>query len=390
MTNDDGMITEPVGRTAVRFIGFKNPSKFLERTLINRDEAGEKLVGHKIDLVIPPELQGFVDGPLRNPKGKVKEMFDDPYLHISPKIQVPYRTKEYRDKKTGEIKTWMKKGKLFSGEARDKVFPLEDSAFFSKTSKMSAPSFSLPAGPKSSGGSCAAADINERARPYKIALTQGDVEQTPAREKDWICKMCYAGKSNYMHRTSQYTQTARWIWLNGILEAHQIDGAAHIVAGALAAHLGNAKVRESMKESSDFFRIHDSGDLVPETYLMWRLIAVDPRVAHVKFWCPTRAWVFPVFNQTVRANPPPDNFVLRPSALHFGDKAPMLTEWGYAAGSTAHPKIMDPVEAGTADWNCPAYNHDGKSCAGGGGPKGEKDCRFCWTYKDQSVSYKAH
>ena len=79
---------------------------------------------------------------------------------------------------------------------------------------------------------------------------------------------------------------------------------------------------------------------------------------------------------------------IRPSALHFGDIAPDLDDYDH--GSTAHSIEVDPVKTGKADWICPAYQHDGHTCAGAGGPKGEHDCRVCWVHTDMSVSYRSH
>ncbi len=378
-----GLITRPVGRLGIKVKGWENPSPFLKRTIINRSEAEEKLVGHEITLVIPDELKAR-----SNPKGRVKEIFDDPFIRITPKLEVHYMTQEYLDKKTGLPKVSIKKGVEKSGASKKATFSLSEASFFSETSKMSAPSWSIPAGPQSIGGSCAAAEIYKNQGAYDKALTQGDVSHTPANQKNWICAYCYAGKSNYMHRTSQYTQMARLIWLKGTVEARGVEASANIMAEALAAHMRNAKYRESVGESTKFFRVSDSGDLtlVPDTYTMWCLVA--EQLPEISFWAPTRNWVFPKFNELVRRRPPPANFTLRPSALHFGDKAPDIE--GYDAGSTAHAPTADPTKNGQADWECPAYKHGGHSCAGAGGPNGEKDCRFCWTYKDQAVSYRAH
>lgn len=387
----DDIITEPVGRLGVRFVGFRNPSVFAKRTLINRSEAEVMLVGHEISLVVPPELEREAS---RNPKGKAREYFDDPYLHLTPKLTFQFMVEETMDKKTGMPAVQVKKLKK-TGEVKRKVlaahiarFTLQDTQFYSETSKMSAPSWSLPAGPPAAGGSCAAAEIFRKPAALETALGEGDVAQGAYKPKDWICAYCYAGKSNYMHRTSQYSQMARLVWLQGMLKAHQVDGTADVMARTLRAHMANSKYREKVGESTKFFRIHDSGDfqLSPSTYLMWKLVA--EQIPSISFWAPTRMWVFPKFNDFVRLNPPPENLSLRPSALHFGDKAPDIE--GYDAGSTAHPKVVNPKTSGIADWECPAYKHGGHSCAGAGGPQGEKDCRFCWTYKDGRPSYRSH
>lgn len=79
---------------------------------------------------------------------------------------------------------------------------------------------------------------------------------------------------------------------------------------------------------------------------------------------------------------------IRPSALHFQDRAPEID--GFDAGSSAHALEFDPVKNDTADWICPAYQHDGHTCAGAGGPNGERDCRVCWVHVDMAPSYRSH
>ena len=368
---NDGLITEFDGRSGIRFVGFENPSPFLGRTVINRDEAYLMLQGHSIDLVAKP--------------GK------DPSLKLSSELRFSYMTEADIDPKTKMPRIIRKAGGVAKvHHAHLDEFALTQPMFFTKTSKMSASSWSIPAGPPSIGGSCASAELFKSAGAYQVALRQGDVEQRPVAKVDWICQYCYAGKSNYMHRTSQYSQTARWIWLSGMIQNAGLEQTIQLMAGALRVHLGNTKEREKGGENPKFFRIHDSGDftLSPNTYLMWVGVAKELKSDGVSFWAPTRMWTFPKFNELVRANPVPANMSLRPSALHFEDVAPAID--GFDAGSTAHDIKNDPVTGGKADWICPAYQHDGHTCANAGGPKGEKDCRTCWSHKDMSVSYRSH
>ena len=366
----DDIVTEPSGRSGVRFIGIRNPSPFLERTVINRNEAYMVFLNQTIDL--------------NARQGK------DPVLELTPGIRFGYMTEETMDPKTGMPKIIKTKAGGVKKVLRSHFdeFVLTKPSFFTKTSKMSAASWSIPAGPPSVGGACAAAELYKNANQYQVALREGDVEQRPAVKQEWICSFCYAGKSNYMHRTAQYSQTARLIWLTGMVRSHGVEGAADQMVAALKHHLGNTKKRVKAKENPKFFRIHDSGDfqLSPNTYLVW--IRIAAQLPDVSFWAPSRQWVFPKFNELVRTHQPPDNMSLRPSALHFGDIAPELDGWD--SGSTAHDISVDPVKTEMADWICPAYQHDGHSCAGAGGPKGETDCRVCWKYTEMAVSYRSH
>ena len=166
--------------------GLKNPSKFAERTGLNRAEGKGALVGHTLELAVPEDLRQFASGhQVVGRGGKVKETFEDPYLRISPKLSVDYiRTEDGAKKK----------------------FVMGKSTLFTKTTKMSAASWSLPAGPRSISGTCAAAEIFKSPAAYDVALRQGDVEQRAPNPKTWIYAYCYAGKSNYMYRNSQYAQ----------------------------------------------------------------------------------------------------------------------------------------------------------------------------------------
>ena len=369
-TQTDDLITEYDGGTGIRFVGLRNPSPFLGRTVINRNEAYLMLQGHELDLVARP--------------GK------DPTLKLGPELRFSYMTEASIDPRTKMPRVIRKKGVVKIHHAHLDEFVLTEPLFFTKTSKMSAASWSIPAGPPSVGGACPSAEIFKSAGAYQVALQQGDVEQRPAAKAEWICQYCYAGKSNYMHRTSQYSQTARWIWLSGMIRDAGLEKAVDVMAGALRVHLGNSKRREKSFENPKYFRIHDSGDftLSPNTYLLWTGVARELQGDGVNFWAPTRMWTFPKFNDLVRKNPPPSNMSLRPSALHFGDVAPAID--GFDAGSTAHDIKNDPVAGGKADWICPAYQHDGHKCAGAGGPKGETDCRACWGHKDMAISYRSH
>jgi hypothetical protein len=66
------------------------------------------------------------------------------------------------------------------------------------------------------------------------------------------------------------------------------------------------------------------------------------------------------------------NVTVRPSALNFGDHAPMVA--GLHAGSTAAmPDIFRAQQ-------CPAYEQGGR-CG---------ECRACWQAKDTPISYCRH
>lgn len=130
---------------------------------------------------------------------------------------------------------------------------------------------------------------------------------------------------------------------------------------------------------TEYFRVHDSGDLFNVAYATcW--LEVCRQLPHVRFWIPTRAWqqpsgTLPMFDpllQLLRQLAQLQNVTVRPSALNFGDTAPVVA--GLHAGSTA-----DTHDAFAAR-QCPAYSQGGH-CG---------DCRTCWDEKETPVSYCRH
>jgi len=379
--------------------GMKKASAIMQRTFINRDEIIEHLGKAEIKLVLP---QG-----------------EDPVLVLKKPISYEYETVPIT-----------KKGIFRS--AKKVIYTIASRSLFTSTGKMTAGSFSTPAGPPgSTQGACPAAAIGPKYQAFKRL---GDVDQGNVDASKFICRFCYANKSNYMHRGPQSGQILRHIWLQRQLAEKSIEQVAGILTEALGLHASNTEKREAMEEDPRFFRIHDSGDLFDsgghgqgpgiKALLVW--YNVSESLPGINFWCPTRMWVFPYFTKFVQDNPPPENLALRPSALHFDDTAPMVD--GFAAGTAAHywqkEKQTRPVQGGIADLACPAYAGGGASCGGAlrrakSDPEYKNnptevgafrdlvqeavsdpvlreltsdgsDCRACWLFKDKRTSYKAH
>ena len=105
--------------------------------------------------------------------------------------------------------------------------------------------------------------------------------------------------------------------------------------------------------------------------------AVCSALPGIRFWIPTRAWQqpkspLPVFDpllNTLRKLATLPNVTVRPSALNFGDSAPVVD--GLHAGSTADCKRAR---------QCPAPQQGG-NCG---------ECRVCWDAQDTAVSYSKH
>ena len=207
-----------------------------------------------------------------------------------------------------------------------------------KTTKMPGPSWSLPA---------------HKACP---------------RANGTICDSCYASKGCYRYTTTQQAQAARFAWT--VESMRTPPGRAEWIATMVSA------IRET---GTAYFRVHDSGDMFNVAYAeCW--LEVCRQLPCVKFWIPTRAWqqpsgALPLFDpllSTLRKLASLPNVVVRPSALNFGEHAPVIA--GLHAGSTAD--MPDVFRA----FQCPAYRQGG-NCG---------DCRKCWEAKDTPVSYCRH
>lgn len=206
-----------------------------------------------------------------------------------------------------------------------------------KTTKMSAPSLSLPAGSHRAGGTCIMAGV--------------EVETGHANELT-VCNSCYATKANYGYAESMVSTHVRLEWVVQMLQVSSQLFAdameAAVIAYARYTHKGDkesprngqelgvwssahkkivvpsapksktasyanatrftaySKLGLPYKDSADlfskvpdgavcgFFRIHDAGDFTATAALMDKYIdgwtEVVRRLPHVYFWAPTRVW----------------------------------------------------------------------------------------------------
>ena len=218
-----------------------------------------------------------------------------------------------------------------------------------KTSKMSSPSFGLPAGTGKEGGTCPGRAIAQSFR--RTRLQKGK----PVSQKlEAICDVCYAMGANYGYANNMIDQEGRARWIKNLLitgrdpitktsdaltqmvsdyamygahggrEGQEIgvwrsDARDGTKKGAITYRSGKdrlmcrntdlrielpgmkgvATTRDFFRESGvengqvcGFFRIHDSGDfgLAPSpTYMAaWRQVFIN--LPHVRFWAPVRVW----------------------------------------------------------------------------------------------------
>lgn len=240
-------------------------------------------------------------------------------------------------------------------------------ALFTATTKMAAPSFSLSHGPLDYEGTCTHSDVSKAARR---------IVQDPAL---FICHGCYVSGGNYIYLDQHLRRMMRKRWVEEQLRAGEL---ASSLITALESYAGERRFGpKKIVQNPDYFRIHDSGDMLwgGKGYAQsWILVARHFR--DKLFWAPSRDWPSRTFVEWQSKRP--DNFIFRPSAFHVNDPAPRVQ--GLDKGSTAHFEL-DPVEAGLAQRGCPIYEIEGKTktCD-------IANCRLCWTHPDESISYKAH
>jgi len=279
------------------------------------------------------------------------------------------------------------------------------------TSKMSCASFSLPAGvPGLAHGTCAAAS-----KP--AVMKDGSYLDYHASVADlkplkYVCEICYAAKGNYqMWPSVSVGQLGRMYWLQyALFDGSFVRDMTESILSLFAPPHGRQRVSARavmarMNIEPDYFRIHDSGDFFDTTrsplfkdrpgvtgfeyYDAW--VEIATALHFVKFWAPTRMWVFKEWADHFRKNPPPSNMSLRPSTLIVNQTIEDFAVPYMDAATSVYPMETDPAKLRKQKvYNCPAYKTDGKTCIEGTGPGGEAGCRACWAYKDLKVNYSEH
>jgi len=290
-----------------------------------------------------------------------------------------------------------KKGKLKYFLGSEIIVPIDRVSILTVTSKMSCVSFSLAAGPLGASGTCLASNLSREifskhieeakagnfvdAATTKAGFRASDVVEADAKSIGksqttglWICDLCYAGKGNYAKLDSnQIYQIARKIWTDRHLEEGTF---AQVMADIIGRALSDDSLMLSKLTAGNYFRIHDSGDFFSFAYFdAW--CAIARVLSHIKFWCPTRMWILPAWRDYMKNAAIPPNLIIRPSALVYGAKAPMIPP--LAMGSTSSQHFMKAEK----HWDCPAYNSPEGSCVGSG-------CRVCWEHPEIPVNYRVH
>jgi hypothetical protein len=307
------------------------------------------------------------------------------------------------------------------------------------TTKMGAPSFSLPAGADVMGGACPGATAGQSVVPLHmrksfanklLPVLNGNRGDNPKVESvnitRTVCEFCYAEGGQYATSGVQNAQLMRFAWARrAIKRSGHADGVSEFYSVMLdaidradwVAHEEPAHFRPKR-----FFRIHDSGDFFSLDYLReWKKITLyyhhevggdglvfnadgsiktlgDGHPEPVWFWAPSRIWAVGIEHarRVTQMNAQyGDNFAIRPSAYHINEHGPFLPGW--AAPSTVYDHRHKPEGEGKAfNWDCKAYAVEkGPSCRGArSNPKGPGEgrvgCRECWLNPSSAVNYTLH
>lgn len=307
------------------------------------------------------------------------------------------------------------------------------------TTKMGAPSFSLPAGAAAMGGACPGATAGQSLVPLRIRQPAAEKVirvlndargENPRIDKvsitKTVCEFCYAEGGQYATSGVQNAQLMRFAWATrAVKRPGHVQGVTEFYSVMLDAidhadfELGE---EPAQYRGQRFFRIHDSGDFFSLDYLReWKKITLyyhhkvggddltfnaDGSVKSygkghpnpIWFWAPSRIWAIgPSHVAAVREinGSYPDNFSIRPSAYHINQHGPFLGGW--AAPSTVYDHESKPEGDGRAyHWDCQAYAVEkGPSCRGArsnpeGPGQGAVGCRECWLHPQSAVNYTLH
>lgn len=317
-------------------------------------------------------------------------------------------------------------------------------SLFSTNSKMRCPTFDLPAGSVTVGGACPSAgpaqttslgrgdkgsQILEKKGDRTVLKLYPDIGYNLAST---VCSSCYATGGKYGEPSVQLRELVAF----AVVQAAMRDpGIRAALVEAIVWQIpnlpydkweaGKAKLRDAtgvdedgdedvkpegkaespqevlnrMSEYPDVIRIHSSGDFYDTKYAkMWLEIANRLYRTHGKsiiLWAPTRTHVIPSWQKFWRENPPPPNFVIRPSGYHVGDPAPSAPN--IASGTS----VLTPDDAAQNvgvkfDHQCGVYDlaKGNKTCVDAKPPGWREDqpvgCRACWVRPELRINYVAH
>ena len=310
-------------------------------------------------------------------------------------------------------------------------------ALLSWTSKMNAPSWSIPAGAPQIGGACPGAVAGQSIVPPQalvaarrhVNIGLGLPEETPPRLAAAICEHCYATGGQYSTGQVQFAQELRFLWArqaihtpamgpNGVASTAFVETMVYAIDNADFKLRGGTDLPPE-PTGKRFFRIHDSGDFFEAEYLrQWKMIA--DRLPDITFWAPSRIWATSWGTEAVNEiNAGPSNLIIRPSAYEVNEPGPRDLGPGWAGPTTvidvkqnlgmspdreqyvAQREQKNEARGGTDPrytWDCRAYATDDAkhTCRKAVAPPGlgdsvtGKGCRACWIAPTEIVNYSLH
>ena len=213
-------------------------------------------------------------------------------------------------------------------EFKTKKAALEIAVSLSKPSKMPCKGYSLPA-----------AECNVGSKLREVCGS--------------VCSNCYAYKrGNYIYPN---VQDALYKRLDAITHPQWV--------AAMVKLIGN----------DDYFRWHDSGDLMSMAHLQ-SIIRICELTPNTKHWLPTKEKAL-VSRYVREIGSLPDNLIIRVSAAMVNGKKPVVHPGLKTSTVHTHGYQVD-----RKTWVCPASAQDGKCL----------DCRACWNKSIDNVSYLEH
>lgn len=304
---------------------------------------------------------------------------------------------------------------------------LARASLFSTNSKMRCPTFDLPSGVGSLGGSCPGAYWAQTTVAPKTLAALTDQKRWAERNvlkrkidpNAAVCQNCYASGGTYGYTSTQFREVLIYAFVRSSMDTFApADGSAlsarekltRLFVYAITKTLTWSKQDPSLNVGGRRIkpiRVHSSGDFFSTAYIdFWMEVArrvqtIDPDII---FWAPTRTHVIKEFADHWKRITIPSNFVIRASGYHIGDAAPEKVNPSNAKGtSVLHeteveqrlkpvPGYDNKLDGVKADHQCGVYSlgAGSKSCALAKGPNNSDGCRACWVHPELRVNYAAH
>lgn len=298
-------------------------------------------------------------------------------------------------------------------------------SLFSTNSKMRCPTFDLPSGVGSLGGSCPGAYWSQTVvSPKTLAALKNQKEWAEKNvlhrtidPNTAVCQNCYASGGSYGYTSTQF----REVLMLGFVRSSLVKepDATGVSPRERLTRLFVYAITKTLKWSPQDpslrvdgrrikpIRVHSSGDFFSTAYIdFWmevarRVQAIDPDII---FWAPTRTHVLKEFADHWQSISIPSNFVIRASGYHLGDPAPERVNPSNAKGTSVLVKdevkerlkptkgYANRLDGVKADHQCGVYalGKGDKTCSLAMGPNNSKGCRACWTHPQLRVNYAAH